>query len=365
MKKYKNIKPLPLVAAVALALVSCSSLALGSQASAAALTQTSVRLDRLNYSQATAGNVCFKPLLTTAITFLAVTVPTNSATDYSVGAPASLVASGVADASLGGIAVPSFTTVTPTVSVKTITWPVTSFTPTTGQVYCFRFNNGLTTANNNTEITPGSFQTQGAGNTPVENGSFSIGLAAPATGLGDQITITGGVVPPTFKFTLNGGADAFTTNITLGTVASTAAGRTITIITNAANGYVVWARDSNAGTGASAGLGALSSTTAGFKLAGTAAIGTASRLLAINFQDYGLGVTVGGAGFTGSPNAAYNGAGTNVGTLDPVNFQPIAASSTATGNDVLTLVERAASSTTTKAASDYTDLIQLTGAGLF
>lgn len=364
MRKRSNIKPLPLVVAAALTLASCSSLFIGGHASAAALGQTVVRLDRLAYSTTTGGRVCAKATTTATETSVAVVFPTNSATDYTLSATvASWAATGVADTSLGATAWPGLSATNATsVSGKTVTWA--SGDLTVGTLYCFQFAGGLTTANNNTESINGTVITQTTGNVTSDTGSFSIGLASGAVGVGDQVAITNGVVPPTFKFTLSGNTDAFTTNISLGTVASTT-GRTITVITNAANGYVVWAKDANSG-GAS--LGALNSVTAGnFKLVGSAAVGTASRTLTNSVQDYGMGVSIGTNGSTTTTaNAAYiDGGASKVGTLDPVNYQPIAAATTATGTDVMTVIERAASSTTTKAANDYADTITLVGAGLF
>lgn len=363
MKKRPNIKPLPLVVAAALTLASCSSLFVGGHASAAALTQTVVRLDRLAYSTTTGGRVCAKAATTATETSVAVTFPTNAATDYTLSATVSAwAATGVADTSLGGTAWPGLSaTNATTVSGKTVTW--SSGDLTVGTLYCFQFAGGLTTANNNTENTTGTVVTQTAGNTPSDTGSYSIGLASGAAGQGDQVAITGGVVPPTFKFTLNANADTFVGNISLGSVAATS-GKTITVITNAANGYVVWAKDAatNGSTGNGTGLGSLLSTTASFKLYGTAAVGTAARTLTPGTQDYGMGVTVSGVA---TPTAAYNGASSQVGTLDPGNFQPIASAAAPTASDVITVIERAASSTTTKAANDYADTINFTGAGLF
>ena len=363
MTKRPNIKPLPLVVAAALTLASCSSLLLGGHASAAALGQTVVRLDRLAYSTATGGRVCAKATTTATETSVSVVFPTNAATDYTLSATvATWAATGVADASLGATAWPGLSSTAATsVSGKTVRW--SSGDLTVGTLYCFQFAGGLTTANNNTENVNGTVTTETTGNAASDTGSYSIGLASGAVGVGDQVAITGGVVPPTFKFTLSGNTDAFTSNISLGTVASTT-GRTITVITNAANGYVVWAKDANSGGG----LGALNSVTAGnYKLVGVSAIGTASRVLANSVQDYGMGVSIGtnGSGTT-TANAAYiDGGSSKVGTLDPVNYQPIASATTATGTDVMTVIERAASSTTTKAANDYADTITLTGAGLF
>jgi hypothetical protein len=99
---------------------------------------------------------------------------------------------------------------------------------------------------------------------------------------------------------------------------------------------------------------------------GAAAVGSASRTLANGTQDYGMGVTVttNGSGST-APLAAYDGTANKVGSLDPTGFQPIAKTSASTASDVMSLIERATISTSTKAANDYADTITVVGAGLF
>ena len=359
----------PLVASLLLVIATVLPATDFGHASAAALTNTTVRLDRLSFSTATGGLVCTQPKTSGAsITSVAVTFPTNAITDYSFGALASLTATGTSNTSLNGIAWPNLTSVTPTNAGKTLTWAMSAAsTLVNTQVYCFQFANGLTTANNNTENLTGTVVTQSAGNTPVDNGPFSIGLAAPTSGIGDQVAITGGIVPPTFKFALDGNTDAFIGTISLGTIAATN-GRNISIITNAANGYVVWAKDAatSGSTGTGTGVGSLVSVNAASKLFGSTAVGTgASRTLTTSGnQDYGMGVTVTGGG-TANINYIQNGASNQVGTLDPGNLQPIASSGAPSAGSNVNVIERATSSTTTKAANDYADTINFTGAGLF
>ena len=325
------------------------------------MSQTLIRLDRLALSVTTGGRVCFKPSVTTQIQFVALTLPTNNATDYAPTA-ASMQGTGVDDASLPGThaALPGMTSVTPTLVSKTLTYAITPFTPLTTTIYCFQFNAGLQTASNVTENIVGNVQTQGASNVPIDQGSYSVGLASPAT-IGDQISITGGVVPPTFQFNLTAPSTQFGSNFTLAPVSSV--NNTLVIKTNAAQGYIIWAKGTNAGIGGASTFGALKSVTANYSLVGITAVGTGtSRSLSSGTQDYGLGVTSTAAG---TVNANYNGTGANVGTIDPVNFQPIARNTIPTATDTLTIFERVATSVTTKAATDYADTIYLTGTGLF
>lgn len=364
MKTKKTIKVLPLFVAVGLASISCSSLINLGHASAvgAPMNQTLVRLDRLALSANTGGRVCAKPTTTATEASVAVTFPTNAATDYALSATlASWAATGVADANLSAIAWPGLSATSATSVVgKTVTW--TSSDLTVGQMYCFQFAGGLTNANNNTENVAGNVSTFTSTSTAIDTGYFSDGLASPAA-IGDQVAITGGTVPPIFTFSLSGNTDAFTSNLGLSGPVATS-GRNVSVATNAANGYMIWAKDTwNGG----AGNGALKSATANFFLVGTAAVGTAARTIANGSQDYGMSVSVttNGSGTT-IPNAAYNSGGTGkVGTLDPVNYQQLSSATTATAADVVNVTERASMSTTTKSASDYADTITIVGAGLF
>ncbi len=366
MKNHKKIKALPMLVAVGLTAISCTSLINLGHASAvgAAMTNTLVRSDRLAFSVTTGGRVCAKPTTANTEGKVVVTFPTNAATDYTLSATlATWAATGVADASLGtgAIAWPGLSaTAATSVAGKVVTWA--SGDLTVGQLYCFTFAGGLTNANNNTETTAGNVTTQTAAAADIDTGYFSIGLASPAT-VGDQIAITGGTVPPIFTFSLSGNTDAFSGNLSLAAPVATA-GKNINIATNAANGYVLWAKDTWDG---GAGKGSLKSATANFFLVGSAAIGSASRTIANGSQDYGMGVTVttNGSGTT-VPNAAYDGASSKVGTLDASGaYQQIGKATTATAADVVNVIERASMSTTTKAASDYADTITIVGAGLF
>ena len=367
--KQPKVKTLPLVLAAALVLMSLSSLAQTGRASAASMTQTLVRLDRLKFSLPTGGLVCAKPVSAAAAVEgkVLVTIPTNSATDYALSATTTnWVANGVAVDINGTTSTPwvgmSATNAT-TVAGKVVTWASGDLTP--GTLYCFTFGTAttpLTNASNNTENVPGSVETQTTAAATIDKGFYSLGLAgAPAND--DQVSISAVTVPPIFTFNLSGNTDAFTSNLSLAAITSTG-GRNITVTTNAANGYVIWAKDLNA----TASKGALKSATTNTFIEGFSAVGTAARTMLTTQRDYGLGVSVttNGSGTTiAHANYTTQAVGNKVGTLDAVNFQPIATATAGTNTDVINVIERATITATTTAASDYADTITFVGSGLF
>jgi hypothetical protein len=259
----------------------------------------------------------------------------------------------------GQVAWPGIGTAT-NVTGKAVTFPSTDLTSTTN-FYCFNFSatNTLTTSSAGaTETTQGNVQTQTSGAATIDQTTYSESIVAS-----DQVSVSG-IVPPSFSFALSGTTDSFTTNLTPTTVVSTT-GRTITLITNAASGWIVWAQDLNNN---GSGQGALHSTTANFNIANINgnAPGVASATLNTTQANYGLGATIttNGSG-SAAADAAYDGTATKAGTLDPTRFRPIASANGVTNGDVVTVNERANSIATTPAASDYTDTITFVGAGKF
>ncbi len=172
------------------------------------------------------------------------------------------------------------------------------------------------------------------------------------------------VVPPSFAFVLSGNTDNFASNLSTGALVSTA-GRTVTITTNAASGWIVWAKDLNS----SSGKGALQSATAGnYKLAGSVAPGSASRNFSNGTEDYGLGVTINtdaAGGGTVALDSYYDGSSNKAGTLDPTQFRPLATASGTANGDIISLYGRATIAGQTPAANDYTDTMTVIGAGVF
>jgi hypothetical protein len=359
-KTFQRYKLTPLLLAWVLLAISGSAIMLQGRATAQQLSQTMVRLDRLKFSTATSGRVCAKTANAAGVEGkVLVTFPTNSGTDYALAAVGSwTVTTSPLDA--GQTAWPGITNAT-LVSGKTVTF--TSGDLSTGVLYCFNFAAALTNASTNTETTTGTVVTQTAASGAIDSGSYSEGLAS---GGDDSVAITNAVVPPSFTFSLSSNADSFVSPLSTGSVVSTN-GRDVTISTNAAKGYILYAR--NAATNNVGGKGSLYSSTAAFHIVGSSAVGTTVRTLSSGTPDYGLGVTT-----FANPvadglvlNANYDSTASvvKVGTLDPTGLQPIASATGSASADVIRLTERAAINGQTEAATDYGDTITVVGAGLF
>lgn len=333
-------------------------------ANAAALgtfTTAYVRLNRLKGGVVTDGRVCVQPEATNIAqteAIVKVTFPTDSSA-FVLAAAASWT---VTTTNLEGTqtAWPGIGTAT-NVTGMVVTFPSGDLT-VAANTYCFNFASTVTIpAAATTETSAGNILTQtAAGAVDIDQTFFSLGTVIS----NDQVVITG-TVPPSFTFAFTGGNDPFVANIvTTGTPTYTT-GKTITITTNAADGWIVWAKDTNS----SGGIGSLNSVTAtNYKIANTAAVGAAAHTFPDGAENYGLGIisftdAVGGG--TVTIPAAYDGTANKGGTLDPALFQQIAAASGAANGDAITFKELAKATGTTPAASDYTDTITLIGAGTF
>jgi hypothetical protein len=358
-KKHQKLervtKPLQLLmVALLLALLAAPLM----HAKAAPFQQAFVRLDRLTATTPTGGRVCAKPATTATEASVQVTFPTTSGTDYVVNATAANWTVTTTGLDTGQTAWPGIGTAS-AVAGKTVTFPSTDLT--VGTLYCFNFSatNTLTTSSAAaSETTQGTIVTRTSAPANIDSSTYSEAIIS-----NDQVVVSA-VVPPSFSFVLSGNTDSFTTNLSTGSVVSTS-GRTITVTTNAASGWIVWAKDLNS----SAGKGSLQSATAGnYKIAGTSAAGAASHTLTPGTEDYGLGATINtdaANGGTVTLDAAYDGTTTKAGTLDPAQYRPIATSNGTANGDIIALNGRATIAGQTPAASDYTDTITLIGAGVF
>jgi hypothetical protein len=196
-------------------------------------------------------------------------------------------------------------------------------------------------------------------------------LGAPDT---DEITVTA-VVPPIFQITFpEDNVDDFG-NLDPGAVISTT-GEPVQFATNAKSGWIAWAKSANQG---------LTSLTAGYTIPTSGAIDAAPTTLVAGAEGYALDVDINGGAVMddgnplcdNSPGDAtlvidpeYNGVGANQGGTLSANFQPIATCAGTTppntsAGDIVDLVSRATISFGTPAATDYTDIITVVGAGNF
>ena len=176
----------------------------------------------------------------------------------------------------------------------------------------------------------------------------------------DQISVNA-TVAPTFNFVLSGNTDNFTTTLSAGSVVSTS-GITATVNTNAKNGWFVWAQDAvPAGLNSTSVSKTIASTTPG--TFATLSAGTEGYVFGVT------SITQGSGGGTTSASTAYNataGGGTNnSGSGLDTTLRQVASSNGTASNAVLTMKSRASVSAITPAANDYSDIITVIGAGNF
>jgi hypothetical protein len=348
-----------------------------------------VRYDTLVQNTATTGRVCFQIPTSTNMTSLAVTFPVNTATSYVLGAAATwTLNTNNLDTGQTAVPAPQITGVSAVVASPTVTftWGTAWATQTTTALYCFNWSNttALKLPTNSTETTVGNIESFNAA-TPTNQTFFSYSNALIT---GNSVLVSA-VVPPSFSLVLSGSSDTFTTANLTTTTYNTTSGKTITIITNAATGFNLWAMDTSFGTtGVTDSApttanehGALKSLTAGYAITNSATSAISanisgptngvinSHLFTGSNEDYGLSVVISAAGTgygTASANGAYaGGTGNHGGTMNPTYFEPIASDTGTANNAVVSVKELASISGNTPAASDYTDTIYFTGAGQF
>lgn len=334
----------------ALLIVLVAPILLSKTASAGNLSQAYVRLDRLAASTATGGTVCAKPSTAGTEVDVQVAFPTG----FTVNTTATNWTVTTTNLPSGATAWPGIGTAS-AVSGQTVTFPSTDLTVAT--LYCFNFasSSTLTTSTAGNDKT-GTITVRASGAATIDSSSYALSIVS-----NDQIVVTA-TVPATFSFALSGNTDAFTTNLSSSSVVSTS-GRTVTIGTNAASGWVAWVKSANAALN-SASTSATIATSGSLDNAPTNLNPTTGYVLDVDITtDSGTGTgTVTQASNYG---AEYNGTTTEEGGTLSTTFQPIAASSGTTDGDVITLTERAFISAVQAAATDYTDTLTIVAAGRF
>ncbi len=243
---------------------------------------------------------------------------------------------------------------------------------TSGSIYCYDITNGShnvvtnPTSGHEGQYHPTVAETGGA----TDSTTVSLNVVS-----NDQVTVQA-TVPPSFTFAIGGCAsntDNFSANLTSSFVYTTS-GCTVTVNTNASNGWFAWASDSSSGlhsTNASYTINSTGPNNASAQTVSNGAEGYVFAITAITQGSGSGGTTSSLLGFgngsgaaatactSGSSTSCVGGAGLN-GTTTAF------ASSTGTANGaILNIQERSAISGVTKAANDYTDIITLTGAGYF
>lgn len=319
------------------------------QAQAAQLTESYLRIDRMKASTTTGGTVCAK-WATTAGTDakIKVTFPTG----FTVDGTASNWTVTTTNLPENGTAMPGIDTAT-TVSSQTVTFPITDVTSST-TLYCFNFaaSSTLTTGTAGNDKT-GTIQVTTSADAEIDSGNYATSVISD-----DQVSVTA-TVPSTFSLALGTNSQALGT-LSTGSVSS-GSGVSVTIGTNAGNGWIGWVKSANA---------ALDSSATGDTIATTGSIDDSPSTLSSGTEGYVLDAdltTDSATSGTGSVtiDAEYLGADTSSGGTLSTAFQEFATADGPTDSDVITLIPRVAISGLTQAASDYTDTLTIVAAGHF
>lgn len=342
-------------------------------ASAGTLTQTMVRFDRLAQSQATTGTVCAAASASGAGTeaFIQVTFPTG----FTVSTTTSDWATNTTSS---GYAWPTGATAMPTpggagsvgsstansASGQNVTWKISDLTDTT--LHCFNWTSSAAVSTGTAGSYTGVVTTQNSTPATIDTGNYATTtVSSPAPG--DQVTVTA-TVNPTFSMSLSAASDGLGT-LTTGSVSTSGTPITVTVSTNAANGWYMWGKDGNSPSG-------LHSTTASYTIQ-TNCSGTtgSSSTLSAGTEGFNLGARINtqgsGSGGTTSLSAVFDDsstAGKGGGLCSGaggLGYQTIASSNGTANAAKVDLRNNAAISGVTKPATDYQDVETFVGAGLF
>ncbi len=345
MIRLSVIQKTAILQTFSLVLVIVLPMLLVQHAEAAGLQQVWVRLDRLASGTATGGTVCVETAVADVTEAdVVVTFPTGFTT---VDTPGNWTVT-TTNLPSGATAWPGIGTAT-AASGQDVTFPSSNLTANT--LYCFNFTGTSTLTTHSTPANDYTGTVASGGN----SSSYALSIVS-----NDQIVVTA-TVPATFSFALSGNSDTFTSN--LSTITASTSGRTVTISTNAASGWVAWVKSANAALN-SASTGASIATAGSVDNAPTDLASATGYVLDVNITtDSGTGTgTVSQASNYG---AEYDGTNSTSGGTLSTSFQPIAASNGTTDGDVLTLIERAKISAVQAAATDYTDTLTVVAAGRF
>jgi len=360
MRSVKNKKSLHVALAAFMALSTLTTLGFVQEVSAAtaALGEVYVRFDRMKVSTATTGTVCAKPSATNLATTdakVVVTLPTG----YTLGAFGTFTVNTTSTNMAwptGGTAWPGITAPTGSgdISGQSVTF-ASSDLSSSSTLYCFNWTNSGAVSE------PSSANPNLIGSVTTKDGSsVTIDTAQYATAaiLDDQVVVTA-TVPPAFAFSLNANVDNFGT-LTAATVTPSPTPVVARVDTNAKNGWMMMAKDSNAG---------LTSANASYTIPSNCSSGAGSNsTLSTSTEAYNLGITTAQTSGSQTPAATAVFLGGSLGKgggLCSSNLQTIASSTGTANNATVTMTNNVNVIGSTPAATDYTDTITVVGAGLF
>ncbi len=328
----------------------------------AAMTQVLVRFNRMKQSTGGAGDlftdgtVCANITGATGtesgvdVTFPTGMVVSTTKTDWSVGTTNTGWPTGAS--AWTGITQPSVNPSSQTVNFL-------SSDITSDGLYCFNWTN--TTAALKTNTTAADNQT-GTVATVVSGGSVQSSTYATSTIANDQVSVNA-TVPPLFSFALSTNTDNFTTNLSSSSIVRTT-GMTVTVGSNAKNGWLVWAKDANTGLTSAASTHTIAAKTPGTNVP---SLGTGAEGYITGVVVTAAGTTAPATASTVAPTTPYDGSsvGSNAGSGLDSSLRQMATANGTTSGSVINFQEKAAISAATPAATDYTDTITILGAGNF
>lgn len=174
----------------------------------------------------------------------------------------------------------------------------------------------------------------------------------------DQVIITA-TVPPTFSFALGANTTGFADDLDVASI-NVATGVTVTISTNASNGWIAWLKSANAG---------LDSISTSETIDTQSTVNDACSTLTAGSDFYQLDVdltTDNGVG-TGTVNIddEYDCNNPDGGGTFSTTYEEIAISDGSTAGDVITMVAKVTYIAIKQAATDYTDTWTVIGAANF
>lgn len=316
----------------------------------ATVTRSFVRFNRLATGAAISGTACLKTSTVGTETNVVIVFPldwTISGTAANWTVTTTNLPVDPDDNLTAATAWPGIGTAT-SVNGLSVVFPGTDLTINT--FYCFNFAGASSTVGAAGNDKTGQLKTQG-GAPYVDSVNYATSVVASGA---DQVTVTASV-SATMTFSLSGNSIALGT---LSTSSVTSGNITMTVGTNAPDGFLSWIQ----GTNTTGGSGLRSAVAASTITSPGSFDGTPTDLAS------NTGVVIDADAGTNTPtiNAEYNGANTTSGGyFDGGIFRQMAYLTGAQSGTTVTINVRAKVASTQPAATDYTDTLVVVAAGSF
>jgi len=350
-KQLKN-KTLNLFLIIVVLVGSLTPLIYPQATQAATFSKYYVFLNKIETGQTTGGTVCVQPATASASVDVKITWPATFTLNTTASTWTAHTTAGTIPLSINGTSVTAWTGidgVNPTVSGQNTTWTYSSTTLSTSNIYCFSFGGTPITlpAATSGTVSQGTIITEATGPSTIDSGSFGMAIVSGTT---DQVSVTS-TVAPTFSFALGSNSIALGTLATSGT--PTTGNTTLTVSTNAKNGWNAWVKSANGG---------LTSATTSQTISSQGTYPTTTNISGT--EGYQLNAVSG----SGSPTIApgyLNAATTTTGGKLDTFYENLATMTAPVSGAVVTLNLLAEASATRLPAADYNDTLTVVASGSF